>query len=199
MTALDPAGPAVATRRTRTRRRGVNGKAIAAIVAGTALLLGGGGTYAYWSTQTALTAGTVNSGNLALSLGTGSWTLKGVLGAVTPVTNLANVKVVPGDVLTLTQPVTVTLVGDTLVADLAVTQTSSFVTGPAAQYVKVAVSVPGLGAQTSANTYRVTPATAGTLTATVTVTFDGATPNQVGVNTAIDLNQLAFSLTQASS
>ncbi|WP_279366885.1 alternate-type signal peptide domain-containing protein [Microbacterium testaceum] len=191
--------PATRTRADRPARRHRRTKAILAIAAGTTLLLGGGGTYAFWSTQTALTAGTVSSGNLALSLGTGSWSLKGVLGQATSVSNLTNVKIVPGDVLTLTQPVTVTLVGDTLAADLAVTQGASFVTGPAAPYVKVAVNITGLGAQTGTNTYRVTPATAGTLTATVTVTFDSTTPNLVGVNTPVDLNQLAFSLTQASS
>ena len=191
--------PAARTRADRPTRRHRRTKAILAMAAGTALLLGGGGTYAFWTTQTALTAGTVSSGNLALSLGTGSWSLKGVLGQATSVSNLTNVKIVPGDVLTLTQPVTVTLVGDTLAADLAVTQGASFVTGPAAPYVKVVVNITGLGAQTGTNTYRVTPATAGTLTATVTVTFDSATPNLVGVNTPVDLNQLAFSLTQASS
>ncbi|MFJ4160413.1 alternate-type signal peptide domain-containing protein [Microbacterium testaceum] len=191
--------PTARIRADRPARRHRRTKAILAIAAGTALLLGGGGTYAFWTTQTALTAGTVSSGNLALSLGTGSWSLKGILGQATSVSNLTNVKIVPGDVLTLTQPVTVTLVGDTLAADLAVTQGASFVTGPAAPYVKVAVNITGLGAQTGTNTYRVTPATAGTLTATVTVTFDSATPNLVGVNTPVDLNQLAFSLTQASS
>jgi len=191
--------PVTRTRTARPARRHRRTKAILAIAAGTALLLGGGGTYAFWTTQTALTAGTVSSGNLALSLGTGSWSLKGVLGQATSVSNLTNVKIVPGDVLTLTQPVTVTLVGDTLAADLAVTQGASFVTGPAAPYVKVVVNITGPGAQTGTNTYRVTPATAGTLTATVTVTFDSTTPNLVGVNTPVDLNQLAFSLTQASS
>ncbi|WP_295840605.1 alternate-type signal peptide domain-containing protein [uncultured Microbacterium sp.] len=195
---IETAAPIPATRAARRSRRG-KAKAILAIAAGTALLLGGGGTYAYWTTSTALTAGTVQSGDLRLTLGTSAWSLKGVLGSAIPLTDPTTARIVPGDVLTLTQPVTVTLIGNTLQADLAVTQAADFVSGPAAQYVKVAVNIPGLGTQTGTNTYRVTPATAGTLQATVTVTFDANTPNLVGVNTPVDLSKLSFSLTQASS
>lgn len=194
----ETAAPIPATRASRRPRHG-KAKAILAIAAGTALLLGGGGTYAYWSTSTALSTGSVQSGDLNLTLGTSAWSLKGVLGSAISLTDPTTARIVPGDVLTLTQPVTVTLVGNTLQADLAVTQAANFVSGPAAQYVKVAVNIPGLGAQTGTNTYRVTPATAGNLQATVTVTFDANTPNLVGVNTPVDLSKLSFSLTQASS
>jgi alternate signal-mediated exported protein len=184
--------------RARTRA-GARTKGIVAIAAGTALLLGGGGTYAYWSTQQALTAGTVESGDLDLALGSGTWTIQGVLdGAPTAVADPANVRIVPGDVLTLTQPVTVTLVGDTIEADLAVSA-ADIVPAPLAQYMTVDFTSTGLGTATGVNTYRVTPATAGTVTATVTITFSSTTPDRVAVNTPVDLDNISFALTQATS
>jgi len=184
-------------RRTGGRSTGRT-KGILAIAVGTALLLGGGGTYAYWSTQQALTAGTVTTGDLNLGLGTPSWTLTGVLSPAAPVADPAAVRIVPGDTLTLTQPVTVTLVGNTIQANLAV-NTGSIVPADVAQYVSVAFTAPGLGTPTGTNTYRVTPATAGTINATVTVTFSSSTPDRIAANTAVNLNNITFSLTQASS
>ena len=98
---MDPSASAtpnaVASSRTRA-------KANVAIAAGAALLLGGG-TLAYWSTQQVIATGTINSGDLNLVAGTGTWTLQGVAQtAPTPVTDITTVKLVPGDVLTLTQP-----------------------------------------------------------------------------------------------
>jgi alternate signal-mediated exported protein len=184
----------------RKRRFGLRTKGVIAILAGTALLFGGGGTYAYWSTQQALTAGTVQSGDLNLSLGAGTWTLKGVLTPTAAnVPNPANVRIVPGDVLTLTQPVTVTLVGDTIQANLSVITTTDLVPVNLQQYITVAFTAPGLGAQTGTNTYRVLPANSGTFNATVTITFAQNTPDRVLTATGINLNNVAFSLTQASS
>ncbi len=100
----------------------------------------------------------------------GSWSLKGVLGQATSVSNLTNVKIVPGDVLTLTQPVTVTLVGDTLAADLAVTPGRQLRHGSRSplREGRCEHHRPGR-ADGDQHHIAVTPATAGTLTATVTV------------------------------
>lgn len=180
-------------------RRSRRGTAILAVAAGTALLLGGGGTYAYWSTQTALTSGPVESGDLDLSLGTGTWTLQGVVGAAQTITDLTDVRIVPGDVLTLTQPLDVTLVGDTIAADLTAELGSSFTTGTLGTNLDVVLTVDSFGTATGANTYRVTPADSGATTAELTITFDPTTPDQVGANQSVDLDDIAFSLTQASS
>lgn len=188
--------PTPAERPVRRHRRGT---AILAIAAGTALLFGGGGTYAYWSTQTALTAGPVQSGDLDLTLGTGAWTLTGALQPATPVTNLADIHLVPGDVLTLTQPITVTLVGDTIAADLTAALGPSFTSGTLASYLDVQLTVPGLGTATTANTYRITGTTSQTVDATLRITFRSTTDLRNGVNSSVDLNGVAFTLTQASS
>lgn len=194
----DALAPAAAPDRPPVRR-GAKGKAIFAIVAGTALLLGGGGTYAYWSTQTALSSGSVQSGNLDLSLGTGTWSLKGVLGDVQPVTDLAGVRIVPGDVLTLTQPLNVTLVGDTIAADLKAEVGSAFTTGILGSNLDVALTVSSYGTPTGTNTYRLTQANNGAATATLTITFKPSTAQQVGTSQSVDLNNISFTLTQASS
>lgn len=183
------------------KRRRTTGKAIAAIAAGTALLLGGTGTLAIWSTQTALTAGPIESGNLDLIVDTteGAWTLDGLVGGLITLdpADISAVRIVPGDVLTLTQPIEVILEGDTLAADLSLSSTD-VVGGALAPYVDVELAVTGLGSAVG-NTYRVTPQTDGTLVAVVTITFDATTSGQLGANTELDLSNLVFSLTQVAS
>jgi len=183
-------------------RGGVKGKAIAAIAAGTALLLGGAGTLAYWSTEQALTAGAVESGDLNLTIdpAAGDWTLQGAVGSALPIdpADIAAVRIVPGDVLTLVQPVEVLLEGDTLAADLTVNTDDLGVGGALAGLVDVDLQITGLQ-PTATNTYRLTSATDGALEATVTITFDSATANREGVNTPLNLNNVVFTLTQASS
>lgn len=181
-------------------RRSRRGTATLAIAAGTALLLGGAGTYAYWSTETALTAGVIESGDLDLTLGDGTWTLAGVLQPATAVTDLTDVRLVPGDVLTLTQPITVTLVGDTIAADLTSTLGPSFTSGSLAPYLDVELTLPaGLGTATADNTYRIVGATEQTVDATLRITFLADTAERDGVNSAVDLGGVSFALTQASS
>lgn len=183
----------------RRARMGTRTKGILAIVCGTALLLGGGGTYAYWSTSQALTAGDVQSGDLNLSLGTGEWNIKGILNASpVAVPDPSAVRIVPGDVLTLDQPVTVTLVGTTIAADLTI-NTATLVPAALQPYVTVAFTSSTLGTPTGANTFRVTPATAGTIQTTVTITFSGTAADRAGALETINLNNLGFTLTQASS
>jgi len=172
-------------------------KAIVAIAAGAVLLLGGGTTLAYWTTSQTLNAGTVQSGDLDLSLGTGTWTLDGAIGGATAVADPSSVRIVPGDVLTLTQPLTVTLVGDTIQGLLSVDTTDLIPAGGADAFT-ADLTVSG-GTAEGAGTYRFTPATAGAVTATLTITFDSATPDREFTNTDLDLNSVKFTLTQATS
>lgn len=84
-------------------------KGAIAAAAGVALLLGGGGTLAYWNASTSVGAGTIQSGNLAVATsGTGAW--KDADGAI----DLDTFRAVPGDKLTFTQDLTITASGDNL-------------------------------------------------------------------------------------
>lgn len=198
--AVSAASGTTVTRRDRARDRTAKGgrtKGVIAIAAGAVLLLGGGTTLAYWTTTETLAAGTIQSGDLDLSLGTGSWTIDGVIGGPTAVADPSSVRIVPGDVLTLTQPVTVTLVGDTIQGLLAV-DAADAIPAAAADAFTIDLSVSG-GVAEGADTYRFTPETAGTVTATVTITFDGATTDRDLVNTPLDLSAVEFTLTQATS
>lgn len=173
-------------------------KAILAIAAGTALLIGGTGTYALWSTSETLTAGPIETGDLDLALGTGVWSLDGLVTAPATVADPAAVRIVPGDVLTLTQPLDVTLVGDTIAADLSVV-VDEIVPPALASYITVDFASADLGAATGPNAFRITPADAGTIATTVTLTFSQTTPDRVATNTTVDLTAIAFQLNQAAS
>ncbi len=184
---------------TTAPRSGGRLKGIVAIAAGAALLVGGTGVFAYWSTQQSLSVDDVQAGDLDLTLGDGEWTLDGVLGTpnVIPAANLGNVRIVPGDVLTLAQDIDVTLVGTTIEAILA-TDLTGVVPAGLASYVDIAFD-PGVGTAEGTNAVRLVPADSGTIEATVTITFDPATPDQDGTNETLDLSALTFTLTQADS
>lgn len=81
---------------------------LAAAAAG-ALLLGGAGTYATWSDNETLNAGSVSTGVLDLELGTGSWADQNEK----PVSNSSFV-MAPGDTLTYSTTATITAEGDNL-------------------------------------------------------------------------------------
>lgn len=94
-------------------------KGALAMVVGTALLLGGAGTFAYWSESVQVGGGTITAGDLNLETkGTGTWTDH--TGTVIP--DITKYKMVPGDSLTYTQELDVTLVGDKIAAKVTVTQ-----------------------------------------------------------------------------
>lgn len=89
--------------------------------AGVLLLLGGGGTLALWNTDEGITAGTVTAGTLDLTADTGSWSVTNAAAGVTDqAIAIGTYRVVPGDVLTFTQTVDVTLEGDHMEATLAI-------------------------------------------------------------------------------
>jgi alternate signal-mediated exported protein len=93
--------------------------------AGVLLLLGGGGTLALWNTDEAITAGTVTAGQLDLTPdGVGAWTVTNAAAGVTDqaIAVIGDYRAVPGDVLTFTQTVDVTLEGNNMEATLDITQ-----------------------------------------------------------------------------
>jgi alternate signal-mediated exported protein len=168
-------------------------KGSAAIALGAALLLGGGGTLANWNAEATTTPGTIVAGDLNVeNITAGVWKDRN---SVT-IPDIANYKVVPGDKLTFTQNLAVTLKGNKMAANVATTgisATNGFL--PA----NVTVSAPVL-------TVGVTPvsnplvASTGTQTVTATITFEflSATTGRTDVNATYNFNNVAFQLTQVT-
>jgi alternate signal-mediated exported protein len=166
-------------------------KGTAAIAVGAALLLGGGGTLANWNAADAATPGTIASGDLNVTAATGTWTDR----AGNPVT-IATYKVVPGDKLTFTQNLTVTLVGDKMAANIAVSganAVNNFTPD------NVIISGPDLkvGATTVVNPLTAVSGTATrTVTASTTFEFKGSTSDRNDVNKSYNLGNISYTLTQ---
>lgn len=87
---------------------------------GVALLLGGGGTLAVWNADTTADIGIVTAGDLDLDARPGVWTssLTGVIGGKD---QISAYRIIPGETLTYSQKINVTLVGNSgLKANLTV-------------------------------------------------------------------------------
>lgn len=173
-------------------------KGAIAAAAGVALLLGGGGTLAYWNASTSVGAGTIQSGNLAVATsGTGSW--EDANGAI----DLGTFFAVPGDVLTFEQDLTITASGDNLlftvgIADGAFTGDADLIAELTAD-ADITVSGPNL---TDLGGGKYAVANAGTTTATVTVTVDwpfGAAVDNDSKSKSVSLSNAVVTLTQVAS
>lgn len=169
-------------------------KGTIAITAGVVLLLGGAGTYALWEVNLPLD-GTVQSGDLNLELGEGEWTLNGQ-----PVGDVAQVRIVPGDTLALAQPLTVTVIGDDLAAQLAVDASGISGDPELAGQLEVSLALPDTAWAEPAgdSTYAIAAADEAyePLTAAVTIIFDEDTGERIATNSAVDLSSVVFSLEQ---
>lgn len=108
------------TSTTTTTTRNRRTKGLIAIGAGAALLIGGS-TFALWTAQSDIAAGTITAGNLDVAVAAGTWSDVSAEHA-TPVAipALADFRLVPGDVIEGEFPVDVAALGDNLVADLTV-------------------------------------------------------------------------------
>lgn len=93
--------------------------------AGVMLLIGGGGTLAVWNVQQNAAVGTVAAGDLNLVAGAGVWTVAGQAEAI----DISTYRIVPGDTLTYTQNVDITLDGDNISANLTVVNAAGVNTG----------------------------------------------------------------------
>ncbi|MET0673900.1 MAG: alternate-type signal peptide domain-containing protein [Microbacterium pygmaeum] len=146
--------------------------------AGLVLLLGGAGTFAFWNASAGISGGTIVAGNLnVVNDGTaGAW----VDQSGNPI-DIATYKIVPGDVLTYTDDLTVVAVGDNLVASLSLSDQSIAASSAApadvklAQYLTESAELTASGAGISGTgPYTITAGTAGvnsTVTVEVTITF----------------------------
>lgn len=168
-------------------------KGTAAIAVGAALLLGGGGTLANWNAEATAAPGTIVSGDLnVVKSANGVW--KDRVGTVIP--DITAYKVVPGDKLTFTQDLTVTLVGNKMAANVATTgisATNGFT--PA----NVSVSAPALtvGGTAVANPLKPTGSDQ-TVTATITFEFLSSTTGRADTTASYNFNNVAFQLTQVT-
>lgn len=163
-------------------------KGAAAIAVGAGLLLGGGGTLAWWNAADSAAPGTIVAGDLNVAkAGAGVWTDRA--GATIP--DIANYKVVPGDKLTFTQTLDVTLTGSKMAAELTATGTGAS-SGFTAD--NVVVTTPVL---TSGGTVITNPLTTSkTVTATITFEFKSTTTGRADTTASYNLGNVAFTLTQ---
>jgi alternate signal-mediated exported protein len=163
-------------------------KGTAAIAVGAALLLGGGGTLASWNAADNAAPGTVTAGNLdVVKSGAGVWTDR--TGAT--IANVATYKVVPGDKLTYTQVLDVTLTGNKMAANIAATGTGA-VNGFTAANVIVSDTVLTVDGEAVSNPLK----TSKTVTATITFEFKAATTGRADVNATYNFGNVAFTLQQ---
>ncbi|MCQ9163340.1 MULTISPECIES: alternate-type signal peptide domain-containing protein [unclassified Arthrobacter] len=160
---------------------------------GVILLVGGGGTLATWNQAQQANMGSVVSGDLNLAATNGKWT--NAAGTVIP--DITAYHVVPGDVLTYTQDVTVTLTGDLMQAKLAVTGAGQDGTGATAFGGAATLSPTTLtkGTQILPDTI-LTPADSGVVKASTTFTFNTSTTGRTATNATYNLGGIGYALVQ---
>ncbi|MFF2316549.1 alternate-type signal peptide domain-containing protein [Arthrobacter sp. NPDC058097] len=161
-------------------------KGTAAIAVGAALLLGGGGTLASWNAEATGTPGTVIAGDLNVTAATGVWTDR--TGATI---DISTYKVVPGDKLTYTQVLNVTLTGDKMAANVTATGAGA-VNGFTPANVVVSAPVLTIGSTPVSNPLK----TSQTVTATITFEFLSGTTGRSDVTKTYNFGSVGFALNQ---
>lgn len=166
-------------------------KGVIATGVGIVLMVGGGGTLATWNQAQSATMGKVVAGDLNLVPATaGVWT-----NASGTVVNVAEYRVVPGDTLTYTQPLNVTLTGDLMVARLAVTGASA-ADGFGANATVSATSLTKSDNKVVSATTDLRPADSGVVTASTSFTFNKSTASRTATLASVDLSGIGYSLVQ---
>jgi alternate signal-mediated exported protein len=170
-------------------------KGSAAIALGAALLLGGGGTLANWNASADTAPGTIVAGDLNVEkITAGVWKDRNEA----TITNIADYKVVPGDKLTFTQDLTVTLKGNKMAAEITTTGIDDEVNGFTSTNVTVTEPVLTVGEVTVPATL-VESAGTQTVTATITFEFKSSTTGRADVGKSYNFNSVGFTLTQVNS
>jgi alternate signal-mediated exported protein len=171
---------------------------------GIVLLMGGFGTYALWSDSTSVDQNTLQSGALDITgTGTATWADISSTGAVNGSWDPASDKMVPGDTVRLTQPVTIDASGKNLKVRFKVTGIDPTVgtwnnLGVSMKYDGVALTaLPGPGPAYE-HVYAAPAGAALNGTKNLEVTFDfpstvTATTDQ---NKSLDLNAVGIAVTQ---
>lgn len=177
-------------------------KGVLAASAAVALLVGGGGTLAFWQDVEAFGGDTINSGSLSLGDVTcGSWMYdtEGGGGEFT----VASDVIVPGDTLTRTCTSTIVAEGDHLVADVAVTDGSI---NPGSSGADLLAEATWALEVTKTSTENVTSALGtsissidddSTLTAVLTLGFPYGVLDNGSMSQKVDLDAVTITATQA--
>jgi alternate signal-mediated exported protein len=156
---------------------------------GVALLVGGGGTLAVWNANAGADAGTVKSGNLNITADPGVWT--NAISKEGESIDISTYKMVPGDMLTFTQPVTVDLVGDLMQATLTLTDPNDI-----SAHLEVSdITLTDKNGKEFTET-ALDPADSGKYTAKVTVELPDTVEGRDYVNETHQLETIGFTLTQ---
>ncbi|MFJ5958116.1 alternate-type signal peptide domain-containing protein [Paenarthrobacter sp. NPDC092416] len=161
-------------------------KGAAAIALGGALLLGGGGTLAWWNAADSAAAGTIVAGDLNVEAAAGVWTDR-----AGSTIDISTYRVVPGDLLTYTQDLDVTLEGDKMAANLVAERTGA---ADGFDPASVTVSAPTLTVGGEAIENPLT--TSQHVTASITFEFKSGTTARTDVGSSVDLGTVAFTLQQ---
>ncbi|MFC9333855.1 alternate-type signal peptide domain-containing protein [Arthrobacter sp. NPDC057009] len=163
-------------------------KGTAAITVGAALLLGGGGTLASWNASDTGTPGTIVAGDLNVAAAAGVWKDR----AGTTI-NINTYKVVPGDKLTYTQNLTVTLTGDKMAATITAAGTGAE-NGFNADNVAITAPALTVGGTPVNNPLK----TSATVTATITFEFLSSTTGRSDVGKSYNFGSVGFNLNQVT-
>ena len=160
---------------------------------GVLLLVGGGGTLATWNQAQNASMGSVVSGDLNLVASNGKCTNA----AGTAIADISAYRVVPGDVLTYTQDVNVTLTGDLMTAKLAVTGVGADGTGSAAFGGAATASATTLtkGTQILPDAI-LKPSDSGVVKASTTFTFKSSATGRTATNASYSLGNIGYALVQ---
>ncbi|MEJ9078037.1 MULTISPECIES: alternate-type signal peptide domain-containing protein [Gordonia] len=177
-------------------------KGALAIGAGVIILLGGAGSLALWGDEAPVGGSDVTTGDLDLSCGAaGAWTDISADIPGNPSAVPAGALMVPGDVWEYKNDCTVVAKGKNMHAQLSVDNSSvpgSTITDPACGGSCVTfantVAIGTGGAVTTPPPITVNDGD--TLHVSVKVTFNAATPNRVGVNTALNVSGMLIKLDQ---
>ena len=165
-------------------------KGTAAIAVGGTLLLGGG-TLASWNASDTQTPGTIVAGDLNVVADAGAWKDRNGV----KIDNIGSYRVVPGDKLTYTQVLNVTLTGDKMAAEVAATGTGA-VNGFTADNVIVTDPVLTSGT-TGTGAAVVNPLkTTQKVTASITFEFKSGTTGRSDVTKSYNFGNVAFTLNQ---
>jgi alternate signal-mediated exported protein len=162
-------------------------KGTAAIAVGAALLLGGGGTLANWNAEASVKPGVISAGDLNITTDN----TKGVWTNGTSQIDINSYKIVPGDKLTFTQVLDVTLTGDRMAAKVStagITATNGF-TGSNVIVSDPQLTVDGVAVPNILNASE-------KVTVSITLTFDAATAGRTDVTAKYNFNDIQFVLTQ---
>lgn len=167
-------------------------KGALATAVGVALLLGGGGTLAVWNDQAQSNAGEIAAGNLDLEAGAGAWS-SNVSGSIA---DISSYRVVPGETLTYSQPLTVTLVGDKLAATLKVTGADANHGFEPGTFTLGAPTITKGGITLPADQVLKPGDDLSDVVASVTFAFNASTTGRQSVNATYDFSGIGYYLEQ---